>query len=133
MRTHSWFRHSRLRALLFACVLLVSLPLAAADESNKWRLQFSGSANTDGEIELILQPKDGQGEHVVVTIPKGTGENRAAKLLVGAIRAKFGDAHIHAEVDDGEDVLIKAKRGTPDFNVVIERNTTGLRINPDKE
>ena len=133
MRTHSWFRHSRLRALLFACVLLVSLPLAAADESNKWRLQFSGSANTDGEIELILQPKDGQGEHVVVAIPKRTGENRAAKMLVGAIRAKFGDAHIHAEVDDGEDVLIKAKRGTPDFNVTIERNTTGLRINPGKE
>ena len=124
---------SRLRALMIACTLLVALPLMAGDESNKWRLQFSGDASTDGEIELILQPKDGQGEHVVVTIPKGTGENRAAKLLVGAIRAKFGDAHIHAEVDDGEDVLIKAKRGTPSFDVTIQRNTTGLRIRPGKE
>lgn len=121
-----------LRALACACALAVALPLAAAD-SNKWRLQCSGDAKTDGEIELVLTPKDGAAESVVVAVPKGTGENRVAKLVVGAIRAHFGDARFHAEVDDGEDVLIKAKRGTPDFNVAVQRNTTGVRISPDKE
>jgi hypothetical protein len=123
---------SRLRAVALVCVFVLALPVAAA-ESNKWRLQFSGDADTDGEIELVLTPKDGQPESVVVTIPKGTGENSAARLVVGAIRAKFGDARFHSEVDDGEDVLIKAKRGTPSFDVTIQRNTTGLRIRPGKE
>ena len=123
---------SRLRAVALVCAFRLAVPVAAAD-SNKWRLQFSGDANTDGEIELVLTPKDGQPESVVVTVPKGTGENGAARLLVGAIRAKFGDSRFHSEVDDGEDVLIKAKRGTPSFDVTIQRNTTGLRIRPDKE
>ena len=126
-------RHTRLlRAFAFACALAVALPLAAAD-SNKWRLQCSGDAKTDGEIELVLTPKEGAAESVVVAVPEGTGENRVAKLIVGAIRAHFGDARFHAEVDDGEDVLIKARRGTPDFSVTIQRNTTGVRINPDQE
>ena len=119
---------------LATAALLLNAALAAEpNPSNKWRLQFSGDADTDGEIELVLTPKDGQPESVVVTIPKGTGENSAARLLVGAIRAKFGDARFHSEVDDGEDVLIKANRGTPSFDVTIQRNTTGLRIRPDKE
>jgi hypothetical protein len=122
----------RFRALILACIFALALPVSAS-ESNKWRLQFSGSAKTAGEIELVLTPRDGEAVHVVVAIPEGTGENRAAKMVVEAIRAQFGDALYKSEVDDGEDVLVKARRGTPDFQVVIERNTTGLRITPDKE
>ena len=122
----------RLRALTAVFALALALP-AAATESNKWRLQFSGSANADGEIELVLTPEGGEAAHVIVAIPKGTGENRAAKMVVEAIRKQFGSALYKSEVDDGEDVLVKARRGTPDFQVVIQRNTTGLRISPDKE
>ncbi|KGQ20265.1 hypothetical protein LF41_801 [Lysobacter dokdonensis DS-58] len=122
----------RLRALALVCGFALALPAAAVD-SNKWRLQFSGHADTDGEIELVLTPREGEAVHVIVAIPKGTGENRAAKLTVEAIRKQFGDALYKSEVDDGEDVLVKARRGTPDFQVVIQRNTTGLRISPDKE
>ena len=122
----------RLRALACVCALALALPAAAAD-SNKWRLQFSGNASADGEIELVLTPEGGEAVHVLVEIPKGTGENRAAKMVVDAIRKHFGDAMYKSEVDDGEDVLIKARRGTPNFSAVVERNTTGLRINPDTE
>ncbi len=122
----------RHRALAAVFALALVLPAAAA-ESNKWRLQFSGSANADGEIELVLTPDGGEATHVVVAIPKDTGENRAAKLVVEAIRKQFGDAMYKSEVDDGEDVLVKARRGTPDFQVVVQRNTTGLRITPDTE
>ena len=120
------------RACALVCALVLALPAWSA-ESNKWRLQFSGSADADGEIELVLTPEGGEATHVVVAVPKGTGENRAAKLVVEAIRKQFGKAMYHAEVDDGEDVLVKARRDTPDFQVVIQRNTTGLRISPDKE
>ncbi|MGO4549956.1 hypothetical protein AB4059_02480 [Lysobacter sp. 2RAF19] len=122
----------RLRTLAVVVALALALP-AAASESNKWRLQFSGSAKTDGEIELVLTPHGAEAAHVIVAIPKGTGENRAAKMVVEAIRKQFGDALYKSEVDDGEDVLVKARRGTPDFQVLIQRNTTGLRISPDKE
>ena len=122
----------RLRALTMVCALALALPAAAA-ESNKWRLQFSGNAKADGEIELVLTPDGGEAAHVVVSIPKGTGENRAAKMVAEAIGKQFGDAMYKSEVDDGEDVLVKARRGTPDFQVVVRRNTTGVRINPGKE
>ena len=122
----------RLSALTVVCALALAFPAAAA-ESNKWRLQFSGNAKTDGEIELVLTPEGGEAAHVVVAIAKGTGENRAAKMVAEAIRKQFGDAMYKSEVDDGEDVLVKARRGTPDFQVVVQRNTTGVRINPGKE
>jgi hypothetical protein len=122
----------RLRALTIVCALALALPAAAA-ESNKWRLQFSGNAKADGEIELVLTPEGGEAAHVIVAIAKGTGENRVAKLVSEGIRKQFGDAMYKSEVDDGEDVLVKARRGTPDFQVVVERNTTGVRISPEKE
>jgi hypothetical protein len=119
------------RTLALACALLIALPVMAA--SNKWRLQCSGDAKSDGEIELVLTPKDGTPDSIVVPIVKGTNENNVAKQIVQALRTKYGKQTYEAEVDDGEDVLVKARRGTPAFDVTIPRNTTGVRISPDKE
>lgn len=108
---------------------------ALASPSNKWRVQLGGSAKVDGEVELSFTPKGGTASSVVVAIPKGTHENGAARLVRDAVKAKFGKDVYKVETDDGEDVLVKKKRSsTPDFEVIIVRNTAeGLRVSLDRE
>jgi hypothetical protein len=114
-------------------LLLAALP-ALAGNSNKWRMEFSGKAKVDGEIELSFKPKGGEATQLVISIPRHTGENRAAALARDCIRTRFGKDTYHTEVDDGEDVLVKARRSTPDFELTVLRNTaTGLRLNLDRE
>jgi uncharacterized protein (DUF58 family) len=114
-------------------LLLAALP-ALAGNSNKWRMEFSGKAKVDGEIELSFKPKDGEAMQLVIAIPRRTSENRAAALARDSILAKFGKDIYHTEVDDGEDVLVKTRGSTPDFELTVLRNTaTGLRLNLDQE
>ena len=44
-------------------------------------------------------------------------------MIRDALRAKFGKDVYTSEVDDGEDVLVKARGSTPDFDLVVARNT----------
>ncbi|KAF1689190.1 hypothetical protein [Pseudoxanthomonas koreensis] len=107
---------------------------ALASPSNKWRVQLGGSAKVDGEVELSFTPKDGTASSVVVAIPKGTHENSAARLVRDAIKAQFGKDVYKVETDDGEDVLVKKRGKTPDFEVTVVRNTAeGLRVSLDRE
>lgn len=124
---------ARLLSKAFWLLLLIALPLIASP-SNKWRIQVSGKAKVDGEIELALTPKGGTATSIVIAVPQRSSENRAAALIRDALRAKFGKDVYHAEVDDGEDVLVKARGSTPDFDLVVVRNTAeGLRLNLDQE
>ena len=107
---------------------------ALASPSNKWRVQLGGSADVDGEIELAFTPEGGIASSVVVAVPGGTHENTAARLVRDAIRAHFGKDVYKVETDDGEDVLVKKRGRTPDFEIVVVRNTAdGLRVSLDKE
>ncbi len=124
---------SAARSILLLLLGAALLPLHASP-SNKWRLEASGTAKVAGEVELSFTPKGGAHSTVVVQIPARTGENQAARLIRDAIIAHYGKSVYHAEVDDGEDVLVKAKRGTPSFDLIVTRNTAeGLRLNLDKE
>ncbi|WP_162410863.1 hypothetical protein [Pseudoxanthomonas daejeonensis] len=121
--------------LLAMSVLMLGVVFVAlASPSNKWRLQFSGHAKVDGEIELSFTPKDGTATSVVVAVPKGTGENAAARLARDTIKQAFGKGVYNVETDDGEDVLVKKRGSTPSFEVIVVRNTAdGLRLGLDKE
>jgi hypothetical protein len=112
---------------------VVSLPLHAAT-SNKWRLELDGRAKVPGQLELSFTPKGGVGQNVTVDIPKGMSENAAARLLRDTLRTTFGKSPYKFEVDDGEDVLVKRRFGTPVFEIKVVRNTVnGLRITLDRE
>ena len=102
--------------LLFA---LLAASTAWASPSNKWRLQMSGHAKVDGEIELSFTPKGGTASSVVVPVAKGTGENAAARLVRDTLKATFGKDVYKVETDDGEDVLVKKGRGERTFSVSI--------------
>ena len=121
-------------ACITGVALLTTSTLALAKPSNKWRLEFDGRARTTGEVELSVSQGSASPTVVVVAIAQGTGENAAARQTRDVLRATFGRSVYKVEVDDGEDVLIKAKRGTADFDVVVVRNTVdGLKLDLERE
>lgn len=102
--------------------------------SNKWRLRFSGNAESDGVITLKLIPKEGEPFVADTQIKKGTSENMVAKAVVDSLKAQLPKKVYHVERDDGEDVLVKKKRGANDFGIEIAALTVkNVRISPKKE
>ena len=125
-------RHASAPPFLPWLLLLLATAAAAAD-SNKWRLQCSGGAGSDGVIGLRLVPRGGEPIDVAVSIAKGTGENAVARALRDALKAQVSDRY-RSEVDDGEDVLVKKRGGQPDFELVVYANTVkGVRIGRERE
>jgi hypothetical protein len=126
---------SNLFSKVLVVLVLLALSIAAvASPSNKWRLQFSGGAESDGTIVMLITPKDGTPIEASVAIKKGTGENAVAKAVVTGLKAQLPKDQYHVERDDGEDVLIKKKGRTPDFDFAVKSNDVkGVRISPEHE
>lgn len=123
----------RLAAALFALSLcvLASLPAAAA-ESNKWRLEFSGAAESAGELVFEIVPAGEAPVRVTVAIERNDGENRVARKVKTAIDRQAG-RWVDAELDDGEDVLVK-RHFFRRFSIVLVSSTVkDVRIGFDRE
>lgn len=121
------------RIVLVAAVLsfLFAAP-AFASKSNKWRLQFSGAAESAGEMVLEIVPSGGVPVRVSVLIERNDGENRVARKVKTAIDRQAGK-WVDAELDDGEDVLVK-RHFFRRFSIVLVSSTVkDVRINFDKE
>jgi hypothetical protein len=102
--------------------------------SNKWRIKFDETAKSAGTISFRLTPKEG-GTPVEVTaqIADGRGENGIAQDVEAAFKAGVDKATYHVEVDDGEDVLVKKRKG-PDFALeLVESSVVNTRIVVHKE
>ena len=121
-------------AVLSLATLMLCCSVSLASPSNKWRLQFSGSARSEGVITLQFTPKGGLPFRTETSIAKGTGENAVAKAVVESLRAQLPKDGYHVERDDGEDVLVKKRRGVSDFDIEVLSNTVeNVRIRPDRE
>ena len=124
----------RFRLSVALVALLVFTGLASANPSNKWRLQFSGDAKSDGVIVLRFSPVGGDPLTVPISIAAGTSENHVAKVVVETLRAKLPSDGFHIERDDGEDVLIKKRKKAASFDLeVVSNSVRHVRINPDRE
>jgi phage tail sheath gpL-like len=122
-----------LRRIALAVALLVAAFPAFASPSNKWRLEFSGAAESDGEIVLVVTPVGGTPIEVTTTVKKSDGENRIAARVRDALKAAI-KADYSVSRDDGEDVLVKRRMGRPNFEIALVRNTVkSVRINFDRE
>ena len=123
-----------MRTPFFGLGLFLAASLAcAAGVENKWRLQFSGNAESDGRIVLQLAPSEGEPLTATVAVTKGRSENGVARDVRDALRAQVGKRY-HVEVDDGEDVLVKKHSGERDFIVtVVENSVQGVRMTADAE
>ena len=112
--------------------LLATVAVAAGVE-NKWRLEFSGNAESDGRIVLELAPEQGEPQRATAEIRKGRSENGVARDVRDALKAQAGQRYT-VEVDDGEDVLVKKRRGEQDFVItIVENSVDGVRIRVDAE
>lgn len=123
--------------LVLSASLLLALGMstsALAEPSNKWRIEIDDAARASGEVELSFTPSGAAATSIVVAIPTGTGEETAAALIRTAISERFGEEVYATEIDDGEDVLVKANGSTPTFDLVLVRNTAeGLEIDLERE
>ena len=107
-----------LPALATAVVLVSGAPALADDLklSNKWRVEVSETARSDGSIVFRVTPKDGTPVDVTVAIKDGRGENNIASDIAKAFKATLDKEIFLAVSDDGEDVLLKRRKG-PDFEL----------------
>ena len=123
-----------MRSLHRLALLLVVCPaLALATPSNKWRIQVSSDADSDGVVVFHVAPTKSAPVDITVQVPKGAGENHIARLIRDTLRAKLGDRY-KIEIDDGEDVLLKKRTGGSDFDLTItQRTVAGTRITLDRE
>ena len=115
-------------------ISLLCIGVAGAMSSNKWRLQVSGGADSDGVITLRFHSTDEHVYEVAVEVEDGTGENKVARTIRDKLREELPKDIFHIEVDDGEDVLIKKRHFEHNFGLEIVDNTVdGVRLNPDRE
>lgn len=122
-----------MRIPILLSLLLVAAASPAAPLENKWRLQFSGNAESSGTLVLAFTPKDGAPTAVDIAIEDGTSENGVARRVREALREAIGEDY-RVEVDDGEDVLVKRRWGRPRFNVeLVDNSVDGVRLNLDQE
>ncbi|NDV61968.1 hypothetical protein G0Q06_05850 [Puniceicoccales bacterium CK1056] len=125
---------SALKFTLAGLMLLLAFSVQASP-SNKWRLQFSGNAESSGTIVMQFTPKGSEMIETRTDIKKGRSENHVARDVVDSLKSQLPKDHFHIERDDGEDVLIKRKHHhDAKFDIKIVSNSVkGVRINPDRE
>ena len=128
------FQMLRSVALALA-VLALAIGTAAAigKVADNWRLQVSGGSWNGGTIVMHFVEADAVITEVIITIPKFTGENKIARLIRDQLKKSLPKDKFKVEVDDAEDVLVKARGGTKPFEIRIVSNTAHTRINPDHE
>jgi len=108
-------------------------PAAPLKLSNKWRIKVSEGANNTGTLLFRVTPDKGTATDIVVNIKKGRSENGVATDIKDTFKKALDPKVYHVETDDGEDVLVKKRKG-PNFEVkFVESTLKGTRINIDKE
>lgn len=125
----------RFRPLCVGLVLGLALAAApaAADPSNKWRIEIDNAADSAGTIVFELLPVGGEPITVAVQVPDDTGENAIAERVRDAMQAQLAGRY-SVEVDDGEDVLIKKLDGAADFDLRVRESTVAeVEIDLDRE
>jgi hypothetical protein len=108
-------------------------PAAELKYSNKWRLEVSEGANNDGVIRFRFTPKDGTAFEVPVTLKDGRGEDGCARDIRNTFKKSLDKKVYKVEVDDGEDVLVKVRKGPQVAIEIVEQTVKGTRINLDRE
>jgi hypothetical protein len=116
-----------------AATAATAAPAAPLKLSNKWRIKVSEGANNTGTLLFRVTPDKGTATDVLVNVEKGRSENGVATDIKNTFKKALDPKVYHVETDDGEDVLVKKRKG-PDYEVkLVESTLKGTRINLDKE
>jgi hypothetical protein len=108
-------------------------PAAPLKLSNKWRIEVHEGANNTGTLLFRVTPDKGTATDIVVNIEKGRSENGVATDIKNTFKKALDPKVYHVETDDGEDVLVKKRKG-PNYEVkFVESTLKGTRITIGKE
>jgi hypothetical protein len=108
-------------------------PAAPLKLSNKWRIKVREGANNTGTLLFRVTPDNGTATDIVVNIDKGRSENGVATDIKNTFKKALDAKVYHVETDDGEDVLVKKRKG-PNYEVKLVKSTLkGTRVYLDKE
>lgn len=126
------------QSLIVAAALVLGAAAMAGDDkldlSNKWRIEVSEGANSDGVIHFRITPKGGVPTDARVEIKDGRGENGVARDIRDGLRAALDAQRYHVETDDGEDVLVKKTHKGEDFELrLVESTVKSVRFEVEKE
>ena len=80
-----------------------------------------------------VTPDKGTPVDVTVRIKDGRGENNVAQDIKETMKKTLDTKTYHVEVDDGEDVLVKKKKGPNFALVLVESTVKGSKIHIEKE
>lgn len=131
----SMFR--KLPGALFAATLaLTTVPAGAAspDTSHRWRLEATGESTSDGVIVVRLSEIGAVVAEIPVSVPKHTAKKGVAERIRDSLNGALEGDRYKVVVDDGEDVVIKAREDVKDFEIAIVSNTAdGVQVKLDKE
>ena len=118
---------------LLALILVVASASAMAVPSAGWRLQFDGSAGSDGEIVFVVTPDGGTPEEIVVAVGRADSENQVAHKAMVALQQAAGTDYA-IEMDDGEEIVVRQREGVELFEVGVARNSVdGISVEFDPE
>ena len=108
-------------------------PAPTLHYSNKWRLQISEGANNDGVMRFRVTPKGGSAIDVPVSLKKGRGEDGCARDIRDTFKKTLDKDVYKIELDDGEDVLVKVRKGPYVSIELVDSTVKGTRVNFDRE
>ena len=123
-------------AFFAAALALASTTAKAenADTSNKWRVQVAGESTADGVVLVRLSEIGNVIAEIPVTVPKHSDKKGVAQRIRDSLNGSLDANRYTVEVDDGNDVLVKAQEDVKDFELAIVRNTAdGTEVTVDKE
>jgi hypothetical protein len=101
--------------------------------SNKWRLEVSEGANNAGNMNFRVTPKGGTAIDIPVALKKGRGEDGCARDIRDTFKKALDKDVYKIEIDDGEDVLVKVRKG-PDIAIeLVSSDVKGTRVNLGRE
>ena len=108
-------------------------PAAELSYSNRWRLEVSEGANNAGVMRFRVTPQGGAAIDIPVSLKDGRGEDGCARDIRDAFKQALDKDSYKIEIDDGEDVLVKVRKGPNIAIELVESTVKGTRVNLDRE
>lgn len=102
--------------------------------SNKWRVAFELTAKSDGTIDFLVAPVDGQPLTVSVPVTLNQTDREIAKSAQRAFTTTLGDAYRINPPTRGDIHVKKSGRKQPDFSLTLIRLTAqDVKVDIDRE
>jgi hypothetical protein len=120
-----------MRTIIMSLLLVLAGTASAAESpapASKWHITNVGGATSDGQIQFLVTPHEGEAVTVTVKVNHGRPETFITKDVVEAFKAQLPKKRFKSEVIS-QKTLVKAGPGEADFSVaLVESTAAGVRV-----